>query len=124
MSDIGKEILGSINRLNEVYRQGLGSSTRGNAVLVNGKRTDADRSEAEVRAAKPKVRCLQGEVYGDDPFERRMFKRCRDGFDAAIRDAVVAMEDANIPADSIQDFKNIVADFCGDTWNVDPRAED
>ena len=99
---------------------GLGSSTRGMTMDEHNK----GRSEAEARAeraAKPKVRCKQGESF--EAFERRMFKRCRDGFDAAIHDAVVAMEDANIPADSIQDFKNIVADFCGDTWNVDPRKE-
>jgi len=73
---------------------------------------------------KPKVRCFQGEVYGDDPFERRMFKRCRHGFDDAIRAAEVAMEDAHFTPETIQDFKNLVAEFCGDTWNVDPRKED
>ena len=43
---------GAVNRLNETYRQahGLGSSTRGNPVLVSGERRDADRSEAEARA--------------------------------------------------------------------------
>ncbi len=102
-------------------RFGLGSSTRGMTMDEANK----GRSEAEARAeraAKPKVRCKQGESF--KAFERRMFKRCRDGFDAAIRDAVVAMEDANLTPETIQDFKNIVADFCSDTWSVDPRAED
>jgi hypothetical protein len=43
---------GAVNRLNETYRQahGLGSSTRGNPVLVAGERRDPGRSEAEARA--------------------------------------------------------------------------
>ncbi len=97
---------------------GLGSSTFGKTMDEHNK----GRSEAEYRASKPIVKRNAGESF--EGFERRMFARNRQGFDAAIRAAEVAMEDANFSASSIQDFKNLVADFCGDTWNVDPRKEE
>ena len=71
---------------------------------------------------KPKVRCMAGERF--ETFERGEFKRNRNAFDDAIRAAVVAMEDANFTAEDIKAFKGQVDDFCGDTWNVDPRKED
>ena len=82
------------------------------------------RSEAEFRAeraAKPKVRCMAGERF--EGFERGEFKRNRHAFDDAIRAAIVAMEDANFSPADIKTFKDHVDDFCGDTWNVDPRKE-
>lgn len=65
MTDIGKEVLGSINRLNETYRlaHGLGSSTRGNPVLVAGVRRDANRSEAEARHKVRKQLCAANYTF-------------------------------------------------------------
>jgi len=100
----------------------FGSSTRGEAFLVNGKRTDPDRSEAEARAAKPKVRCYQGETF--ERMERRLFRENREAFDLAISMARTAIEDANMGPDALKYFDGHVSDFCGDFWNVDPRKED
>ena len=64
---------GAVNRLNETYRQahGLGSSTRGNPVLVAGERRDADRSEADVRAAAEAVKqaALDNRLSRGEPSE-------------------------------------------------------
>jgi len=95
---------------------------RGEIQLVSGERRDKGRSEAEYRAERAKVRCAAGERF--EVFERREFTRNRNAFDDAIRAAVVAMEDANFTTGDIKAFKDQVDDFCGDTWNVDPRKED
>ncbi len=94
---------------------------KGEIQLVSGERRDKGRSEAEFRAERAKVRCRQGESF--EALERRMFRENRNAFDDAIRAAVVAMEDANFTAENIKAFKDQVDDFCGDTWNVDPRKE-
>lgn len=124
MTDIGKEVLGSINRLNETYRlaHGLGSSTRGNPVLVAGERRDANRSEADFR----NVRCKQGETF--EQGEARLFLEARDAFNEAIQEARRIVEQIGLPPfrkdQSAADyFDAVIADFVGDTWAVDPRAE-
>ena len=60
---------------------GLGSSTRGNPVLVAGERRDANRTEADFR----KVRCKQGETF--EQAEARLFLEARDAFNEAIQEA-------------------------------------
>ena len=81
------------------------------------------RSEAEARAAaKPKMRCLQGETF--ERMERRLFRENREAFDLAISMARTAIEDANMGADALKYFDGYIADFCGDFWNVDPRGEE
>lgn len=83
------------------------------------------RSEAEARAAaKPKVRCPQGEVYGDDPFERRMFKRTLDlQWEPAKSELIRVIEDLQLanPPKAIQALKDYLSDFESDFINVDPR---
>ena len=91
-------------------RFGLGSSTRGKTMDEHNR----GRSEAEYRAAKPVVKCNAGESF--DGFERRMLQRNYDAFKAAIREAVVAMEDANFTSAEIELFKDVVSDAEGDTW--------
>ena len=102
-------------------RFGLGSSTRGKTMDEHNRgRTEAEfRAE---RAAKPKVRCYQGETF--ERMERRLFRENREAFDLAISMARTAIEDANIGADALKDFDGYIADFCGDYWNVDPRKEE
>lgn len=125
MTDISKEVLDVINRLNEAYRlgYGLGSSTRGNPVLVAGERRDANRSEADFR----NVRCKQGETF--EQGEARLFLEARDAFNEAIQEARRIVEQIGLPPfrndQSAADyFDAVIADFVGDTWAVDPRAED
>lgn len=116
---------GAVNRLNETYRQahGLGSSTRGNPVLVAGERRDADRTEADFR----KVRCKQGETF--EQAEARLFLEARDAFNEAIQEARRIVEQIGLPpfrdGQSAADyFDAVIADFVGDTWADDPRAEE
>ena len=124
MTDIGKEVLGSINRLNETYRlaHSLGSSTRGNPVLVAGERRDANRTEADFR----RIRCKQGETF--EQAEARLFLEARDAFNEAIQEARRIVEEIGLPPfrkdQSAADyFDAVIADFVGDTWADDPRAD-
>jgi len=79
------------------------------------------RSEAEARAAKPKVP-FRGETF--ERTERRLFRKNREAFDLAISMARTAIEDADMGPDALKYFDGHVSDFCGDFWNVDPRKED
>lgn len=104
-------------------RFGLGSSTCGNPVLVAGERRDANRSEADFR----NVRCKQGETF--EQGEARLFIEARDAFNEAIQEARRIVEQIGLPLfrkdQSAADyFDAVIADFVGDTWAVDPRAED
>lgn len=117
MTTYMKPIFDEVNRA-----FGLGSSTRGNPVLVAGERRDADRTEADFR----KVRCKQGETF--EQAEARLFLEARDAFNDAIQEARRIVEQIGLPpfrdGQSAADyFDAVIADFVGDTWADDPRAE-
>lgn len=101
---------------------GLGSSTRGMTMDEANK----GRSEAEARAeraAKLKVRCKQGEVFGGASHEKRVFRESREQYHAAMASAKEALLSAEIDPDAIEDFNNLTADMDAH-WRCDPRAED
>lgn len=101
---------------------GLGSSTRGNPVLVAGERRDGGRTEADFR----KVRCKQSETF--EQAEVRLFLEARDAFNEAIQEARRIVEHISLPpfrdGQSAADyFDAVIADFVGDTWAIDGRSE-
>lgn len=128
MTDISKEVLGKTEAaamgdpssfISNYFR----GSTGGNHVLVAGERRDANRSEADFRD----VRCKQGETF--ERGEARLFLEARDAFNEAIQEARRIVEQIGLPpfrkGQSAADyFDAVIADFVGDTWAVDPRAED
>jgi len=87
-------------------------------VLVNGVRTDKNRTEAQARADRQKR--YQGERF--EQSERRWFAEARQRFDLAIGSAIAAMEDAHMTPADIQEFKSHVEDAVDCTWAVDSRA--
>lgn len=88
---------------------------RGDPALVNGERTDKNRTEAEFRCARQKR--YQGERFAQS--EKRWFEEARVRFDLAIGSARAAMEDANLSAASIELLDNHISDLVGDTWAVE-----
>lgn len=107
-------------------RFGLGSSTRGKTMDEHNRgRTEAEfRAE---RAARPKISCYAGETF--EQAEARLFLEARDAFNEAIQEARRIVEQIGLPpfrdGQSAADyFDAVIADFVGDTWADDPRAED
>lgn len=101
-------------------RFGLGSSTRGMTMdEANRGRTEAE-ARAE-RAAKPKVRCKQGES-----FEQMVEREKREAFNRAQlarRDYIAALEDARRAGSIIQHAHDVFDDLEGDCWADIQRAE-
>ena len=98
---------------------GFGSSTRGMTMDEANK----GRTEADFR----KVRCKQGETF--EQAEARLFLEARDAFNEAIQEARRIVEQIGLPpfrdGQSAADyFDAVIADFVGDTWADDPRAEE
>lgn len=87
---------------------------------------DADLPKT-LRADFRKVRCKQGETF--EQAEARLFLEARDAFNEAIQEARRIVEQIGLTPfrrdQSAADyFDAVIADFVGDTWAVDPRAED